>query len=79
MHHCMLSPVPGWLAAPERYFLEKLPPALLATRWMGEFVSNIYEGTRRNNDMYIIWASARAPRERRLTAAFVNAAQVGRP
>lgn len=36
---------------------------------MGEFVSNIYEGTRRNNDMYIIWAS----REHEVTAAFVNA------
>lgn len=58
MHHCMFSPIPGRLAALERYFLEKLPPALLATRWMGEFVSNIYGGTRRNNDMYIIWASA---------------------
>lgn len=33
MHHCMFSPIPARLAALERYFLEKLPPASLLAGW----------------------------------------------
>lgn len=45
----------------------------------GKFVSNIYGSTRRNNDMYIIWALDRATRvPREPGAAFVNAQAGGR-
>lgn len=64
VHHASLfkfSHVTLFIRFQAYFLLEKLPPTL--PRWMGEFVSNIYESTRQNNDMYIIWALDRAPRD----------------